>query len=188
MPVDCLCHTEDNRELSWRIFLGDQQSDSVVATAWLKRQQRCKGTINGDIQLRFFLLHAYLHLCVFLCLWQHILIHWWAGDRMSQSMRSKNQLISKLLVGVIPTVWQQDGCGEVSHHPDCLQGKTSGRDRGSDSGNGVRALQSWDSGFSTRDTTVNKWQWLIRQWFVCPLVHARSAHSHQQRVESLKCF
>lgn len=55
----------------------------------------------------------------------------------------QNQLISKVLVGVTPIVWQEDSCEGVSHYPHCLQGKSAARDRGSGPGNGAsRALQS----------------------------------------------
>lgn len=43
-------------------------------------------------------------------------------------------------------------------------------------------------GLSTQDAAVNKQWWLTQQWLACPLAHVKSAQSHQQRVESLKCF
>lgn len=54
----------------------------------------------------------------------------------------QNQLISKELVGVTPTVWQQDSCEGVSHHPHCLRAKGLAGTKNLPPGNGVRALQS----------------------------------------------
>lgn len=116
MPIDCLCHSEDSRHLSWHIFVAEQQSDSVVATAWLKRWQRCKDTINGNLQPRF---PSSSHLPAPLCpamLAQHMLIHWWAGERMSLSMSPSMRTSSspKCLWGWPPQCGKRTAVKELS--------------------------------------------------------------------------
>lgn len=55
-------------------------------------------------------------------------------------------------------------------------------------GMGSEHSRAETQGLSTQDAAVNKQWWLTRQWLVCPLVHVKRAQSHQQRVESFKCF
>lgn len=126
---------------------------------------------------------------VFFCLWQHALVHWWAGDKMPQSMGSNNQSVPNVLMGSLSG--SVSGGSYQSHY---LQGKSTGTEEawaGTEElalGMGSEHQRAETRGLSTQDTAANKQRWLTQQWLACPSAHAKSAQSHRQRVESLKCF
>lgn len=141
MAVDYLGHTENNRYLSWHIYGG--AVGFCGGHSLIEKMAKMQGhSLQGDLQLRF---PPSSHLPAPLCpaMLTAARVDSLVGRGEDVPVNEKqNQLIPKVLVGVTPRVWQQEGCEGVSHHPHGLQGKSAGRDRGAGCGNGVRALQS----------------------------------------------